>query len=632
MSPRIVTPGERATHPARRATSARRRLHVFAGAATAALVLAPIMARGDAPRAATDDTPAANPSSASGATAPPGQSAGLRYRVVVEAPEPLDRILSRGIDLVRWESVPDMTLPLLRRLAAEAREQAVAVARTEGYFSAQATAAVERADDDTVVRIRVDPGPPTLVRNVDLRLTGPIAADAQETQARLAAIVARWPLGKGARFRSADWEAAKAAAVSRLAEKRYAGARIASSEARVDPNARTADLTVELDSGPVFRFGKLETRGLARLPVDVVESVSPIRPGEDYDEERLALLQRRLLDTGYFATAQVTVDTDPAQADAARVQITVIEAKKKRVEFGVGFSTDLGYRSNASYSDFDLLNTAWRWRNELRLDAKQQSVAMSFDSPPKAGAAWNSFGARARKQDVAGELSELWSVSAAHNWGYDRQWPSFLALSFTDERLTVNEETAHNYATFLGYRGVYRRTDDFLLPRRGVLATMELGGAPPLVSAEAFTRARGQATLLVPVGRDDLTLRAEAGAVFSRTLDGIPSVFLFRTGGDATVRGYAFESLGVREGGATTGGRYLAVASVEYTRWVRENWGIAAFVDAGNAANTISGLSPAVGTGLGGRLRTPIGPVRLDLAYGFRDSGIRLHFSVGFRF
>jgi translocation and assembly module TamA len=585
----------------------------------------------DTPAVSDTSTPSAPDEAASGDGA--GKEAeGLRYRVVVDAPEPLQQTLSRGLDLVRWETFAGMTLPLLTRLAAEARDQAETVARTEGYFSATATSAIETENGATVVRIKVDPGPPTLVRKVDIRLTGPVTADAEEKQRRLAAVLARWPLREGARFRAADWEAAKSRAVAALAEQRYAGASIAFSEALVDPKQRTADLTIELDSGPAFRFGAIDARGLTRLPPEVVESVSPIRAGDDYDEDVLALFQRRLLETGYFATVQVTLDTDPANAEAARVQVVLIEARMKRVELGVGYSTDLGYRSNASYSDFDFLNTAWRWRNELRLDQRLQSIATNFDSPPTSGASWNSFGARARRQDVSGELSELWQVSAAHNWGYERRWPSFISLSYTDERLTVNDQTSHNYATFVGYRGIYRQTDDFLLPRRGLLATVELGGGIPGISAESFGRARGQVTVLLPVGRDDLTLRAEAGAVVSTTTEGIPSIFLFRTGGDETVRGYAFESLGVKQGGATTGGRYLAVASAEYTRWVRDNWGVAAFVDAGNAANTLSDLSPAVGAGFGARLRTPIGPVRVDLAYGFRDAGLRLHFSVGFRF
>jgi translocation and assembly module TamA len=113
---------------------------------------------------------------------------------------------------------------------------------------------------------------------------------------------------------------------------------------------------------------------------------------------------------------------------------------------------------------------------------------------------------------------------------------------------------------------------------------------------------------------------------------GIPSNFLFRTGGDTTVRGYAFESLGVHLGNAVVGGRYYGVASVELDHWINETWGLAVFVDAGNAVDSLKGFDPAVGYGVGGRLRTPIGPFRLDLAYGEETKAVRVHFSVGLSF
>ena len=107
---------------------------------------------------------------------------------------------------------------------------------------------------------------------------------------------------------------------------------------------------------------------------------------------------------------------------------------------------------------------------------------------------------------------------------------------------------------------------------------------------------------------------------------------MFRTGGDQSGRGYAYESLGVREGDATVGGRYLAVASAEYQYYFLKNWGVAFFVDAGNAGDTVSELDPAVGYGIGGRWRSPAGPVGVDLAYGERTGNFRLHFSLGFTF
>jgi translocation and assembly module TamA len=178
-----------------------------------------------------------------------------------------------------------------------------------------------------------------------------------------------------------------------------------------------------------------------------------------------------------------------------------------------------------------------------------------------------------------------------------------------------------------------RSTDDVIAPRAGYFGSAEVGGGLPSLSTQRFLRAIGKGSLFIPLGRrDDLLLRAQAGAVRADTRQGIPTTFLFRTGGDQTVRGYAFESLGVREGEAIVGGRRLFVASAEYTHWFAEEWGIAAFVDAGDAWDEGERFRAALGYGFGARLRTPIGPARVDLAYGEDTRELRLHLSVGYFF
>jgi translocation and assembly module TamA len=78
--------------------------------------------------------------------------------------------------------------------------------------------------------------------------------------------------------------------------------------------------------------------------------------------------------------------------------------------------------------------------------------------------------------------------------------------------------------------------------------------------------------------------------------------------------------------------RYYTLASIEATRWINDTIGIATFVDAGNAFDQASDFSLALGYGIGARVRTPIGPFRLDLAYGQQSHQVRLHFSVGLAF
>ena len=130
----------------------------------------------------------------------------------------------------------------------------------------------------------------------------------------------------------------------------------------------------------------------------------------------------------------------------------------------------------------------------------------------------------------------------------------------------------------------------------------------------------------------DIIVRGEAGAVFADDKKGVPATVMFRAGGDQSVRGYSYDSLGIRRGDAVVGGRYLAVGSLEYQHYFWDTWGLAVFVDAGNVADKWSDIDYAVGYGVGVRWRSPSGPVGVDLAYGEKTGNFHLHFSFGLTF
>jgi translocation and assembly module TamA len=257
---------------------------------------------------------------------------------------------------------------------------------------------------------------------------------------------------------------------------------------------------------------------------------------------------------------------------------------------------------------------------------------MELDAPPRPGGYWNSFFARAREGTIQNEFTREYAAGFAYNWGAQLA-PAALMVSAHWEEGRVGSDVDDRQAIYFGHRRSFRKTDDFVSPRSGYLAMFEIGGAPPELATRPFLRGLVSGSFFLPVGRnDDLLLRAQAGRVLAASREGIPSTFLFRTGGDQTVRGYDYFSLGVRQGDAIVGGRRLFVASTEYTHWIGEAWGIATFVDAGNAWDDTTLFKAVLGYGFGGRLRTPIGPIRADLAYGQEVHAWRLHFSVGLTF
>jgi len=556
----------------------------------------------------------------------------LDYRVEIEAPGELKATLEKGLNIVRWRSDPDMDAERLKRLVDEAVREAREAAATEGYFSAQVRAEVDSATEPWVVRLRVEPGERTRVREVDIRFTGPATTDG-EMRARLERVRENWTLRPGRPFRQDDWEAAKRQAVRDVSAWRYAAARITDSRAAIDPQAHGASLSAEIASGPPFRFGELHVSGPKRYPDALVENLAPVHPGEVYDREKVILYQRRLLESGYFASVQAEIDAQPEVADAAPLRVAVIDAPKHHFESGASYNTDVGVRLEGSYSNQDVLSSAWRFRSGLNLDEKIQNLQLDLDTPPRAGGVWNSFLARARQQDIQNEVTRELAVGISQSYGATAAPSTYLMSGHAEDQRIEGSPPDTRYAVYFGVRKSFRRTDALVSPREGYVLTGEIGGTPNALSSQQFVRALASASLFLTLARnDDLLLRGQAGAVRSQAREGIPSTFLFRTGGDQTVRGYAFESIGVEKNGAVVGGRRLLVGTVEYTRWVGESWGIATFFDAGNAWDTGVRTDISTGYGAGVRFRTPIGPIRADLAYGARTSDWRLHFSVGYGF
>ena len=554
------------------------------------------------------------------------------YRVVVDAPGNLRAVLATSVDLVRWETYAEMTAELFAELVRVAPDEAKEAAATEGYFSAKATVSVDRTSEPVGVTLRVEAGPPTLVRNVEIVVTGPAASNA-DARSTIDALRRDWSLPRDSVFTQATWQSAKARAVAMITAGPWAAAKITASEARVDPATDRADLSVTIDSGPPFRFGALDIGGLERYPPEMVRHYASFAPGDPWSRGSLDQFVRRLNGTGYFASVQATLDNDPAHADAAPVRVAVIEAPPRRVEAGVGFSTDTAFRGNLSYRDVDFASRAIQMHIDARIESKLQSGAIRFVTPPAANGWSTSTFANVERTDIAGLVTQTGSAGLRMNSLDERDQWQYGAALYEDEQHPADAEAVSSHALYVDAERIWRRVDDLTSPTRGYSVLLGAGAGVPGVSTRTFERVVAHAAAWWPIDRNwSAYFRAEGGAVLAASREGIPSTLLFRTGGDTTVRGYAFESLGVREGNAVVPGRYYGAASVELTRWINSALGIATFVDAGNAFDRMADFRAAVGYGIGARVRTPIGPFRLDLAYGEQSKQLRLHFSVGLTF
>ena len=570
------------------------------------------------------------------------------FTIDVYAPDAVRDLLQKHLELNRYRAVTDLSDSEMTRLLVLAERDARNLVATQGYFSPTVRISKngEMGQQPTIV-VNVELGPVTHIDKIDINFRGDL-----ETTLNKGAIEQRqqlrknWNLKKGEVFKQNEWSAAKQAALKELLAQRYPAAKITDSEAMIDAPAQSAKLGIQLDSGPLYRYGPMQVTGVERYDPVIVPRVARLKPGDEYDQKKIDDAQKRLAGTGYYDSAFIFVDPagDPA---AVPVQVTVREAPRKKVVFGIGFTTDGGPHASIEYTDQRVPGIGWRSVNKLQIEKRNPFAESAWTSiPDEDGWRWGALGRFEQLDD-----KELITTAERLRFGKSRNGDKFdhnIYLQYDRASVrgsgtvtTTAADIGDGSALSANYVWTGRYFDSLPYPTSGYGLGAEIGGGYTTSQPyQPFLRLAGRGLGIVPLpgtfGR--IALRAEAGAIEGATDARIPGTLLFKTGGDTSVRGYAFRTIGIdRANGVVAPGRYLAVASVEWQRPYLSNGEPTAFentffIDMGDVANKPNDLRPKFGVGTGVRVRTPIGPLTAAVAYGLDSRKFRLHLTVGFTF
>lgn len=523
----------------------------------------------------------------------------------------------------------DGALPVarIRRLHGQAEAEIELALQPFGYYRPEIEAGLGRDGDAWVARYAIAPGPPVVVRDVDLSLRG-----AGRDEPAFRGLVAGFPVEAGDTLRHAEYEEAKLVFLAAAADSGYLAAAFDTALIRVDRDAAGAEILLRFDTGERYRFGPV-TFNQHVLDPALLQAQVPFQAGEPYRAGRLLQLQTALANDPYFSRVEVRPMVARARDGRVPIEVDLVPTRPRAYEVGVGYGTDTGPRGTAGVKLRRLNRAGHRAESELLVSTVERSLSAQYMIPGVLSPAslLTLLGGYANLDPSTSESEAI--IAGARLSRPRGRWRETLSLTFLHESFTVGVD--RGIADLLIGGGSWERTvaDSRVFPARGHRLRFEAQGSPGGALASAgFLQLGASGKVIRSLGAGTrLLARAEVGRLFTGEFRRLPPTIRYFTGGDQSVRGYRYLELGPRDvEGNVIGGEALVAASVELDHRVFERWSVAAFYDAGNALDELS-LSLEQGAGAGVRWLSPIGLIRLDGAFAVSQPGspFRVHFSIG---
>ena len=530
---------------------------------------------------------------------------------------------------------------LYNRIDDEVRE----ALRPFGYYDPHISSSIEQPDKEHHwhIGITIDPGAPVLVGTVSVRVEGPGASDPVFTR-----ITSTLPIHSGERLSHAAYEQLKNSLERAAATYGYLDARMLRNELQVNRETRTAAIYLHLDTGERYVFGET-TIEQTSVQDSHVRRFLRYRQGDPYNALELLRTQFALDDSQYYSTVEVAAGERDREHHT--VPIT-IRAGNSRIGYslGGGYGTDTGFRGTASLTVPRLNSYGHRFRVQMQISQIQQTFDARYDVPIR-DPALEKFSLELNGQEsllgnnVTTNAIQL-GPSVTQILG---SWQRIIAINgvhtVTDDPI-VRRQVDNLIVPSIVFASVPEGYLGEALFSRGLYAQL-LGSTTTLGARENFLRLDVQAERVVDLSRLwHLLLRSEFGTTNISNVENLPGEYRFFAGGDRSVRGFAYDDLSpvvlapaapgaspLTRQPVKPGGRDLLTGTIELERDLPRSFGVAVFVDGGNAMDHLRDPL-AYSAGVGFRLRLPVVTVGLDIAQALRAPGFvglpgpRLHLNI----
>lgn len=523
----------------------------------------------------------------------------------------------------------NLTQSLVDRLNARAPEEIRKALEPYGYYAAKVTGDLAETAAGWDARYVVTPGTPVRIRKVDIQLGG-----AGRDDDAFKDYLDKLPVKPGDQLNQPEYENIKQRLQELAAHNGYIDAHFTDTVLRVNPPAHWADIELHFDTGLRYYFGEVSFIQ-DFMQASFLNRYVTFKPGDPYDASQLLNLQYALGDSDYFGSVDVQIMRKQAGPDRRiPIRVTLTPRKRNRYSLGLGYGTDTGPRTTLVWENRRLNGLGHRFAAQLQYSRILESAQINY-LVPLSNPAWQQL------RYSLGSTRQLLGDGIAYSTtlGINRNtvlgaWGENQYLNLERDRSALSTGTTVSTLLVPGLTFNRSVSDSPVYPTHGYRAALDMrGSSHSLGSDVSFLQLHLSSKLIVSFNETTrLLLRGEVGATAVSNFADLPLSQRFYTGGDQTVRGYKYNSIGPRDSKKNViGGKDLVVGSLEVDHRFGPVFGVAAFVDAGNVTNSFQ-TSLEKGAGVGLRWRTPVGMVRFDIAHPIKRPDLDrfyIHISIG---
>lgn len=528
---------------------------------------------------------------------------------------------------VYLSAIPEKDYSTSLRFQSRVRDSVSSALKALGYYQPDISFVV--SDDESEIRVVIEKNAPVLVEELDVQIDGQAAEDTEFT-----ALVSKSGMAVGVVLDHSKYDSLKTSIRNLALAKGYFDGEFTKTALEVAPDLNQAFIRLHYASGLRYQFGETTLTG-SQIEEERVRSLIPYTEGQPYSASDVGVLNQRLSNTDWFSSVIVKPNIQNAEnGQLLPIEIALAPNSKNQIETGLGYSTDVGVRGSLKWNKPWVNSYGHSFDSSMSLSVPEQSIIVGYKVPLEDVLnEYYRFQYGMKYEDNEDTESFEANTTVERHWQLSSGWHRNLFIKYLHEDFTQGSQDDDIAMIIPGVTYSRTQTSGGSMPRSGnkYSLTLEVSDES-IVSRARMFRVQGRSSWIGSLGNNHrglLKLGLSANLV-ENILDVPPSIRFF-AGGDNSIRGYDYESISPKDdSGALIGAKYMATSSLEYQYRVQGNWWLATFVDAGDAWSETPEIH--VGPGFGVRWASPVGPVRLDFAWGLaNDTGdeFRVHFALG---